>query len=373
MCGMRIENARPFVPPLEEYVKEIESVWESAWLTNMGTKHQILTELLCDFLSVPAVSLFANGHLALECAIKALDLKGEVITIPFTFVSTTHAIIRNGLTPVFCDINPLDCTIDTSMLESLITERTSAILPVHVYGNACDVNAIDAIARKYGLKVLYDAAHAFGVKIGGKSIACFGDAIMFSFHATKVFHTIEGGAVACSDEKISRILDQMKNFGFADQETIARIGLNAKMNELEAAMGICNLRHFEHQEHLREDLSARYIEQLTGIQGLTFLQRQRDSEFSPNYSYFPVLINETEFGCSRDTLQERLRQHGISARKYFYPLTNSLECYGERFNAGETPNSTYVAANVLTLPLYGALGREDVDRICEIIKGEQFI
>jgi len=371
MCGMRIENTKPFMPPFEEYIKEIESVWESAWLTNMGRKHQELTELLCDFLSVSAVSLFANGHLALECAIKALDIKGEVITTPFTFVSTTHAIVRNGLIPVFCDINPSDCTIDTFMLESLINDRTSAILPVHVYGNVCDVNAINAIAKKYGLKVLYDAAHAFGAKIGGKSVACYGDAVMFSFHATKVFHTIEGGAVACPDENVSRILDQMKNFGFATQDFVARIGLNAKMNELEAAMGICNLRHFKSQVHQREELSARYIEKLSGMNGLSFLQRQRDSDFSPNYSYFPILINQTEFGCSRDELHERLRQRGVSARKYFWPLTSRLECYELSLNPAETPNAAYAAANVLTLPLYGTLGRDSVDQICEIIKEEQ--
>lgn len=358
------------MPPLEEYIKEIEPIWENAWLTNAGLKHQKLTELIRGFLRVPAVSLFANGHLALECAIQALELKGEVITTPFTFVSTTHAIVRSGLTPVFCDIDPSDCTIDTSMLERLITEKTSAILPVHLYGNVCDVYTIDAIAKKYGLKVLYDAAHAFGAKIDNKSMACFGDAVMFSFHATKVFHTIEGGAVACSDENLIRILDQMKNFGLANPETIAGIGLNAKMNEFEAAMGICNLRHFETQEHLREEISVRYLQNLSGTKGLSFLQRQRDSSFSPSYSYFPILINEAEFGCSRDALQERLRQQGISARKYFYPLTSSLECYDLKFDAAKTPHAAYIAERVLTLPLYGDLGLENVDRICAIIKKE---
>lgn len=262
------------MPYFEEYVEEIKDLWESHWLTNMGTKHKRLEAALLKYLNTPNVTLFTNGHLALECTISALNLKGEVITTPFTFASTTHAIVRNGLEPVFCDINDYDYTIDVSKLESLITDKTSAIIPVHVYGNICNVKEIQRIAHKYKLKVIYDAAHAFGVTANGVSVANFGDASVFSFHATKVFNTIEGGAVTYKDEKLSRVLYDIKNFGITGLESVEYIGGNAKMNEFQAAMGICNLRHIDVEIEKRRKVAERYIERLNDVHGIKLCKPQ---------------------------------------------------------------------------------------------------
>lgn len=255
-----IQVTRSTLPDLEEYIEEIKDIWDTHWMTNMGVKHKQLEEDLYSYLNTPNISLFTNGHLALECAIAAFSLNGEVITTPFTFGSTTHAIVRNGLEPVFCDINPEDYTMDTDKLEGLITERTSAIIPVHVYGNVCNIDQIERIARKYNLKVIYDAAHAFGITVNGENVANFGDASMFSFHATKVFNTIEGGAVAYKDVKFSKILYDIKNFGIIGPESVEYIGGNAKMSEFKAAMGICNLRHVEREIEKRKKVVERYIE-----------------------------------------------------------------------------------------------------------------
>jgi dTDP-4-amino-4,6-dideoxygalactose transaminase len=363
-----IQFTQSYMPDFEEYTEEIKNIWSTYRLTNMGEKHKMLEEKLTTYLSVPNVSLFANGHLALEYAIEALELKGEVITTPFTFASTTHAIIRKGLVPVFCDINPNDYTIDEDKLESLITERTSAILPVHVYGNPCNFEKIDSIAKRNNLKVLYDAAHAFGVKIKGIGVATLGDASMFSFHATKVFHTIEGGAVTFQDPQIYTRLYELKNFGIVGPESVHCVGGNAKMNEFQAAMGLCNLRHIEDEIQNRKVVSDRYVERLSGRAGLK-LNPIRDGVKS-NYAYFPVLFDELRFGSTRDKVYMKLQSHNIIARKYFYPLTNSFECYADRFETGNTPIANYIADRVLTLPLYTDLSLKDVDKICDLILEE---
>lgn len=358
--------ARSSMPPMEEYVKMLGTLWESRWLTNMGSYHNELGRRLEEYLAVPNVSLFVNGHMALELCMQAMGLTGEVITTPFTFVSTTHAIIRNGLTPVFCDIREDDYTLDASKLEGLITEKTSAIVPVHVYGNLCDVEEIGRIADKYGLKVIYDAAHAFGETKDGVGVGNFGDASMFSFHATKVFHTIEGGAVCTADEKLVRELYKLKDFGIRDEETIDGVGSNGKMNEFAAIMGLCNLRHLAEEIEKRRLAAVHYRERLQGVPGLK-LNPEESEGVQSNYAYFPVVIDEEAFGESRDALAGRLKERGIFVRKYFYPLTNSLSCFDGRFRVEETPVALRMSMGVLTLPMYADLSIPDVDRICDVI------
>ena len=353
------------MPPVEEYIEIIKPLWDSAWLTNMGSYHCKLEKALREYLDAKRLSLFANGHLALELTLQAMNLKGEVITTPFTFASTTHAIVRNGLTPVFCDINSKDYTMDAHKIESLITSRTTALLPVHVYGNPCNIEEIDRIAKKYSLKVIYDAAHAFGVKIEDRGIGTFGDAAMFSFHATKVFHTIEGGAVTFSDPNLAEILYELKNFGIKDEEIIDGIGSNAKMNEFQAAMGLCNLLHLEEEVEKRKKVYERYTHILSSISGFKLIKENK--RVKSNYGYFPVVFNEEELGFSRDDLYLRLREENIYPRKYFYPLTNNLRCYEGRFNSDDTPVAREIANSVLTLPLYADLPLEMVDKICDII------
>lgn len=358
--------ARSSMPPMEEYVEMLGTLWESRWLTNMGSYHNELGRRLEEYLAVPNVSLFVNGHMALELCMQAMGLTGEVITTPFTFVSTTHAIIRNGLTPVFCDIREDDYTLDASKLEGLITEKTSAIVPVHVYGNLCDVEEIGRIADKYGLKVIYDAAHAFGETKDGVGVGNFGDASMFSFHATKVFHTIEGGAVCTADEKLVRELYKLKDFGIRDEETIDGVGSNGKMNEFAAIMGLCNLRHLAEEIEKRRLAAVHYRERLQGVPGLK-LNPEESEGVQSNYAYFPVVIDEEAFGESRDALAGRLKERGIFVRKYFYPLTNSLSCFDGRFRVEETPVALRMSMGVLTLPMYADLSIPDVDRICDVI------
>lgn len=358
---------RSSMPDYEEYCEEIKKLWDSHWLTNMGVEHEMLQQELERFLGCPHVVLYTNGHLALENVIAAMQFPegAEVITTPFTFVSTTHAIVRNGLTPVFCDVSPEDYTIDADKIESLITDKTAAIVPVHVYGNMCNVEKIAAIAKKYDLKVIYDAAHAFAVKYKGVSSANFGDASMFSFHATKVFNTIEGGAVCFPNDTLVETLNDMKNFGIRGPESCVFVGGNAKMNEFQAAMGVCNLRHLDREIGKRKLVMERYWSHLDGVPGIRLCKPQRDVE--PNYAYFPVVFDG--FGATRDEIFERLEKHGITARKYFYPLTNDFECYADLSTAGKekTPVAAFLADRVLTLPIYADLALEDVDRICEIV------
>ncbi len=358
-----IQVTRSSMPDFEEYTEEIKELWESHWLTNMGTKHKQLESGLLEYLDIPNISLFTNGHLALENVIASLNLTGEVITTPFTFASTTHAIVRNGLEPVFCDINSEDYTLDVEKLESLITDKTSAIVPTHVYGNICNVSEIERIAKKHNLKVIYDAAHAFGVTLDGQNVANFGDASIFSFHATKVFNTIEGGAVVYKDEKLTKILKDLRNFGITGPESVEYVGGNAKMNEFQAAMGICNLRHVDGEIEKRKVAMERYIERLSNIYGIKLCKSQ--TGVKRNYAYFPVVFDGYKF--NRDEVAEKLKAENIFARKYFYPLISSFECYKERFEDNKTPVAKHIAERVLTLPLYADLALEDVDRICDII------
>ncbi len=355
------------MPTYEEYCEEIKELWDTHWLTNMGVKHKQLQKELEEYLKVTHVTLYTNGHLSLENAIAALNLPdgGEVITTPFTFASTTHAIVRNKLIPVFCDVNDRDYKIDTAKIESLITDRTVAIVPVHVYGNLCDVEEIDRIAKKYGLKVIYDAAHAFAVKYKGISSACFGDMSMFSFHATKVFNTIEGGAVCYSDDSLVQLLNDLKNFGIHSPEEVSHIGCNAKMNEFQAVMGICNMRHLSEEIEKRKKVVEYYRERLSGVEGIKLSAIQENVE--SNYAYFPVIFDGYKY--TRNEVFEKLEAQGITARKYFFPLTNSFECYRNYPTAGveKTPVAQHLALRVLTLPLYADLALEDVDRICDII------
>lgn len=358
-----IQVTQSSMPDFEEYIEEIRDIWDSHWLTNMGIKHKQLEVELLNYLETPNITLFTNGHLALECVIAAFNLTGEVITTPFTFASTTHAIVRNGLEPVFCDINVDDYTIDTNKLESLITEKTSAIIPVHVYGNICNVEEVERIAKKHNLKVIYDAAHAFGVTVDGIGVANFGDASIFSFHATKVFNTIEGGAVAFNDEKLSKVLYDIKNFGITGPESVEYVGGNAKMNEFQAAMGICNIRYVDREIEKRKVVVERYVERLSNINGIKLCKSQIG--IKNNYAYFPVVFDG--YKLNRDEVFESLKEENINARKYFYPLTNNFECYTGKFNVEKTPVANYIADKVLTLPLYADLNLEDVDRICDII------
>lgn len=359
---MNINVTRSSMPPLEEYISEIAPLWETRWLTNMGAKHKQLEADLRTYLDTPHVTLFTNGHLALEGILSAMQLEGEVITTPFTFASTTHAITRCGLTPVFCDIDPITYTLDPANIEALITPRTCAIVPVHVYGNICDNDAISAIAQKHGLRLIYDAAHAFGASVNGINAANLGDASMFSFHATKVFHSVEGGAVTYRDSALADRLNLTKNFGITGEE-IVMPGGNAKMSEFHAAMGICNLRHIDEAIAGRRAAAERYRENLTGIPGLRLCPVQPG--VVSNYAYFPVVFDGARY--DRDTTAARLAEQNIFARKYFSPLTNDSECYGH--HGDETPIAAHIAGRILTLPLYPELSCADVDKICEIICG----
>ena len=356
---------RSSMPSMEEYIEEIRSIWDSHWLTNMGEKHKALQAELQKYMGVPAVELLTNGHMALELSLQAMNLQGEVITTPFTFASTTHAIVRNGLEPVFCDIDPETYTMDVTQIDRLITDRTCAILPVHVYGNICNIEEIERIAHKYGLKVLYDAAHTFGETYKGQGIGNFGDASCFSFHATKVFNTIEGGAVCYRDPDMGRRLYELKNFGIHGPEEVDAVGANAKMNEFCAAMGLCNLRHVDEEIAKRRAVVERYREHLEGVDGLRLNVQQ--PEVRSNYAYFPVVFDENLFGASRNEVMDALAQNGIGARKYFYPLTNTFECFHGKYDVDATPVALHVAKRVLTLPLYADLSMEDVDRICKIV------
>ena len=362
---MSIMVTRSSMPPMEEYIAEISDIWESRWLTNMGVKHQAFQAALQEFLGAPNIDLFTNGHMALELSLQALNLSGEVITTPFTFASTTHAIVRNGLEPVFCDIDPNDYTMDVTKLERLITDRTSAIMPVHVYGNVCNVEEIERIAHKYGVKVIYDAAHSFGVRYQGKSTAAFGDVSCFSFHATKVFHSIEGGAACFHDRELGEKLSRLKNFGIRDAECVDGVGSNAKMNEFCAAMGLCNLRHVEGEIAQRKVVAERYRERLEGISGVQLNPIQPD--VTPNYAYFPVVFHEAEFGSTRNEVFDALQRVDVYSRKYFYPLTNTFDCFHGKYDVEQTPVARHIANRVLTLPIYADLELMLVDRICDVI------
>ncbi len=358
------------MPPLEEYMEEISSMWNSHWMTNMGPKHRQFQAELCKYLGVDNIDLLTNGHMALELTLQAMNLQGEVITTPFTFASTTHAIIRNGLEPVFCDIDPETYCIDASKIEKLITDRTCAIMPVHVYGNICNIEEIERLAHKYELKVIYDAAHAFGETYKGKGIGSFGDASIFSFHATKVFNSVEGGAVCFRDKQLGEKLYELKNFGIHGPEEVLAVGANAKMNEFCAAMGICNLRHVDKEISKRRKIVDRYRERLDGIEGIRLNTAQKDVNY--NCAYFPVIFEEKQFGASRAEVFDRLAENGITTRKYFYPLTNTYECFHGKYDVTRTPVALHISKRVLTLPLYADLSMDDVNRICDIVINSKY-
>ena len=365
---MSIYVTKPSLPSMEDFINEIKPIFDNKILTNMGPVYKKFQHMLLEYLDVSYLSLFVNGHMALENAIKTYDFPegSEVITTPFTFVSTTHSIVRNNLKPVFCDIDEKDYTIDVNKIESLITDKTVAIVPVHVYGNICDVEAIDEIAKKHNLKVIYDAAHAFGEKYKGKGIGNFGDAVMFSFHATKVFNSVEGGAVAFKDESLRNRLHELKNFGIVDTGDVCAIGGNSKLDEIRAAMGICNLRHVDEELDKRKKVVERYRENLSDIEGIKL--NPVNPDVKPNFAYFPIVIDEKIFGATRNEVFSALNNNNINARKYFYPLTNTFECFHGKYDVTKTPVALHISKRVLTLPLYADLPLSDVDRICDIIK-----
>ena len=360
---------RSSMPSMEEYFEEIKPLWESHWLTNNGAKCQELESKLKQYLKVGNISLFVNGHSALECILETMQLgkdgRNEVITTPFTFASTTHAIVRKGLKPVFCDIRMTDYTIDPDKIEDLITEKTCAILPVHVYGNVCNDEKIEKIAHKYNLKVIYDAAHAFGVEKDGIPVANYGDASMFSFHATKVYNTIEGGCICFSDQALAEPLSQWRNFGITGPETCEYIGGNAKMNEFCAAMGICNLRHVDAEILKRKKVAERYFDLLSKVPGLSLCIPP--ANIKHNYAYLPVVVDPKIFGATRDDVFGILSTYGIGARKYFYPLTSDFKCYQSVLPHGDTPVADCIAQRIITLPIYAELALSDVEKICEIV------
>ena len=355
------------MPPYEEYIEAIKPLWDSHWLTNMGKYHKELEEKLREYLGVPELSLMVNGHMALEMAIQAFGFPegSEVITTPFTFISTTHAIVRNRLKPVFCDVKLSDGTIDETKIEDLITEHTVAIVPVHVYGNVCNIEEIQRIADKYNLKVIYDAAHAFGVRYKGKGIGCYGDASIFSFHATKVFNTIEGGAVTFSDHKLYEKLYNLKNFGIRGEELVAEVGANAKMNEFCAIMGLCNLKHIDTMLEERKKRYEYYMDGLLNVNGIRFFNK--NIETTNNYAYFPIII-EDEYGLSRDELYEKLKENNIYSRKYFYPLTSDQACFKNKYKNEDLDYARELAKKIIVLPFYEKMEYGTIQEIIRIVQ-----
>ena len=363
---MSINVTQPFMPPKKEYRELIDRIWDEKWLTNNGPLLKEFENDLQAYLGVDRLHLTVNGHIALESALAAFHLKGEVLTTPFTFASTTHAIVRQGLTPVFCDIRGDDFTLNADALEAQITEKTCAIVPVHVYGYPCHVEDIERIAKKHNLKVVYDAAHTFGVRYKGKSLCDYGDSAILSFHATKLFHTIEGGAVVSHSEEYAQAVEECKNYGILDEETVVSAGGNAKMNEFQAAMGIVNLRYVEELIAERRVISQYYYKLLEGIPGISFHKAETEN-IRYNYAYFPIFVDETAYGRNRNELFSKLRESGINARKYFYPITSDFDCYRDRYHS-ETPIARAASSRVMCLPLYNGLALKDVERICGIIE-----
>jgi dTDP-4-amino-4,6-dideoxygalactose transaminase len=363
----KILVTRPQLPPLDELIPLLEDIWDSRWLTNNGKYHQEFEKALAAYLGVPYVSLFSNGTLALMAALQCLKIKGEVITTPYSFVATTHALWWNGIKPVFVDIEPDYCNLDIKLIEAAITPETTAILPVHVYGNPCDVEEIQNLADRYGLRVIYDAAHSFGVKYKGTSVLNYGDLSILSFHATKVFNTIEGGAIICHDLKTKRRIDYLKNFGIADETTVVAPGINAKMNELQAAYGLLQLKYFESAIDGRKHITEKYRKGLKDISGVRYLENPVDVDY--NYSYFPIFIDESELGSSRDDVYEELKKHNIYGRRYFYPLISEFPAYRGLPSAKGLDIAYEISRQVICLPLYPDLADDVVETIVSIIKG----
>ena len=356
---------RSSMPSFEEYCEEIKVLWENCWLSNRGSLHKEFESELSVFLDASNVFLYANGHVALEVGIDAFHFpKGsEVITTPYTHCSTTHSIVRNGLIPVFVDVNDRDYTIDVSRIEDAITEKTVAIMATHVYGVMCEVESIDRIAKKHKLKVIYDAAHAFGVKKDGEDVSHWGDMVMFSTHATKVFHTIEGGITVFKDKLIQSQLNSLVNFGFNGPEDVVHVSTNARMNEFEAAMGLCNLRHFKEEVAKRAIVAKHYHDRLDGVDGVHFISPQPG--VTQNHAYFPVFFDGYKY--TRDMIQSRLAEENIYARKYFFPIVPELSCYKEQYSSQAFPVANHASQIVLALPMFADLSLDDVDRVRDII------
>lgn len=359
----KITVTSPLLPPLEELTPYLEDIWSRKWLTNNGHYHQQLEKELCEYLGVPFISLFSNGTLALITALQALELEGEVITTPYSFVATAHAIKWNNLTPVFVDIDPQTFNIDPKKVEEAITDKTCAILPVHVYGNPCDDTAIQAIAKEHDLKVVYDAAHAFGVKKDDISVLNMGDLSILSFHATKAYSTIEGGAVVCHSLEMKQKLDKLKNFGFESEIDVSECGMNAKLNEVQAAFGLATLKYIDAAITKRNSIASYYEECFKNIKGISLLEPEEGIEL--NYSYFPIVINEAEYGKSRDQLFHELKESNILARRYFYPLITDFGPY-------KNTNKEYILAkkvsnNVICLPIHSDLSDADIKFITDTV------
>lgn len=359
---------QPHLPPLEEFQEYLRQIWDSKILTNRGPFHEQLEKSLCDYLGVKYISLFANGTLAIMTALQALRITGEVITTPYSFVATTHALWWNNIKPVFVDIEPVTCNLHPEKIESVITPQTTAIMPVHVYGNPCNVHRIKEIADTYGLKVIYDACHTFGVTVNNEPVLNFGDLSVMSFHATKVFNTFEGGAIVCHDEAMKKRIDFLKNFGFAGETTVVAPGINAKMNEVQAAMGLLQLKYIDQAIAKRKQLSEQYREQLKDIPGISFMHDLPGVKHC--YSYFPVFVDEDIYGQSRDALYDELKQHNIYGRRYFYPLISQFSAYRNLESAlpGKLPVAETITEKVICLPLYPELNDKWIDTITDLIK-----
>lgn len=367
MENKQITVTAPLMPDLDEFNVLLKEIWDSRWVTNNGSFHQLLEKELCNYLKVPFISLFTNGTLPLLTALQALNVTGEVITTPYSFVATTHSIWWNGCTPVFVDIDPVTGNIDPAKIESAITPRTTAIMPVHVYGNPCDTAAIQAIADRHGLKVIYDAAHAFGVEVGGESILKAGDMSTLSFHATKVYNTLEGGALVVHDEQMKRKIDFLKNFGFAGETEVVAPGINSKMDEVRSAYGILNLRQVDRAIELRRETVCKYREALASVKGIAMMDEM--SGIRHNYSYFPIFVDDAVFGMSRDELYFRMKEHNVLGRRYFYPLISEFAPYSNLASASKEnlPNAHKMADSVICLPLHHDLSEDDVARVLDVI------
>lgn len=364
----QITVTAPLLPNLDEFNELLKEIWESKWITNNGSFHRQLETELAKYLKVPYVSLFTNGTLPLITALQALRISGEVITTPYSFVATTHSLWWNGIKPVFVDIEPSTGNIDPTKIEAAITPKTTAIMPVHVYGKPCDVDAIQAIADKYGLKVIYDAAHAFGVEVNGKSILEAGDMSTLSFHATKVYNTIEGGAMVMPDEKTKKRIDYLKNFGFAGETEVIAPGINSKMDEMRAAYGILNLRQVDDAIEARHQVAIKYREALRPVEGITFWDDMPGVKH--NYSYFPIFVDAEKYGMTRDELYFKMKEHNVLGRRYFYPLISEFSTYRGLPSASKEnlPQAHKMADSVICLPMHHELQRRDIERIINIIK-----
>jgi dTDP-4-amino-4,6-dideoxygalactose transaminase len=360
----------PLLPPLTDFIPYLQDIWDRKWLTNNGHYHQELEKKLCEYLGTEHLSLFTNGTMPLITALQAMRITGEVITTPYSFVATAHSILWNGLKPVFVDIEEKTCNINPALIESSITPATTAIMPVHVYGNPCNTQAIQDVADRYGLAVIYDAAHAFGVQVNGESILNFGDMSSLSFHATKTYNTLEGGALVVKDARTKKRIDYLKNFGFADEVTVVAPGINSKMDELRAAYGLLNLKLIDGAIEKRKQIANAYRERLREIKGISFFEDLPNVRH--NYSYFPVFVDEKEFGMSRDALYQKLKDNGIFGRRYFYPLISDFPMYkGLPSSAPERlPVARKMAGGVICLPIYAGLGMEEVEMICGMVENK---